>query len=599
MKKQLITEFLKLNPSTRPIKEEGVSFTLTEIRLASVFSRLLKDFANTVSTEVDVSYSDFKAFIARSSNKTILTQSADIGPIARFCDQWNSGEPSASASSPIHAHVVTSPGALAGRSAPEIKKSSREKVEAFLKDHQPSRSLPGLVGLNGESLSLSERRSIKIFLQLLKKFVSGAVSAASYMEFKRFIAKSSNKKILTETANIGFIVSFCDEWNSGEPSASADASTHAHVVKKLEASASRSAQKPAPKAKKNSREEIEAFLQEHPFARPLCGSGVNKQPYSQIEKKSARDFKGLLSEFLQTINPKVNSIPFYEFLDFISYSKYPEIIDKVLNIDIILKLYKDWVSKPPDIHRTYMLTETADIPLQNLVFLDGRYEDIEEIFDNMKANQAVGKKVFLNPNKHPEELFSEEAIQQLRDHKKTKKFVARYETSQAYYEEYDLPSVFYDQLHEYLNELYEIGLRKASISTWGFGELNEKEDKMRACKVAQKKFFDNLVLYCSPQDRKVLEEKRIFNKLRDKTGNSSTVKFYNLAQGVAPYHCMVTQQVYLWSMLCAERPGLSAPEGLLRHSQGVLWDLGPLESSISLPSPNGLMIAMTAPRPFG
>jgi len=253
------------------------------------------------------------------------------------------------------------------------------------------------------------------------------------------------------------------------------------------------------------------------------------------------------------------------------------------------------ITAAPEEHHTFMGTPIREIPAVRLLFIDDHYEDAEEIVNSMKMNAESGKKLFLNPRSIENNLFSVEAVQAIKQNSICMDFIVQYEIEQARLSQIELPDQFYNALQAYLMELYAMGDSNSDL--WGFMTSDGQEDheKLVACLNARKTFFETVKSVCDVDQQKALTLKVVSVSLR--RGSTSEVKFDIVAKGEDPYSCVITQQIYLWAMLRAQKPDMVVPEKLRFHGQARPYDLGELphrfeQQAFRMPPDEGFIFAM-------
>lgn len=213
---------------------------------------------------------------------------------------------------------------------------------------------------------------------------------------------------------------------------------------------------------------------------------------------------------------------------------------------------------------TFLGGAHADIPFENLLYLDGKIEDECEILSSLEQNARQGKNIFLNPNTSPAESYSADAQQILRLNSPCATFIKAHEAEQKRLEAVKLPSGFYDALASYLQSLSEIGAR---ASVWSFS-LSSQID---ACQQAKVRFFSQVEQCCTDEQNKALTLKQLRYGYHG-ASEGHTLRYITVARGEGIYDCVITQQIFLWFMLKQQRPDVPVSPQLLRHSQAAPFD---------------------------
>lgn len=214
-----------------------------------------------------------------------------------------------------------------------------------------------------------------------------------------------------------------------------------------------------------------------------------------------------------------------------------------------------------------MGTNHADIPAEDLIILDNQPHDIHEIYQYMQFLQSEDKDIYRNPSIENRTNFSAAAITMLSSHPVTSAFIATYEAEEERLSalQTTLDDVFFDQLHQYLFELYDIGNNGAS--EWCF-----PDDTIDACQMAKIKFHEEIISKLTPEQQRILLRAKINFSMRG--GAPSQESYRRVVEGEGEFSCVISQQIYLWSMLRDKEPTLVAPYQLVIHSQERDYDLG-------------------------
>ncbi len=86
------------------------------------------------------------------------------------------------------------------------------------------------------------------------------------------------------------------------------------------------------------------------------------------------------------------------FSDFINALNLSELQFDIEAEKQVAKIFRLWLSESDSSNiTTFMGTGISEIPLKNLVYLDGTYQDIEEMLSSMESNKGQGKNIFANP----------------------------------------------------------------------------------------------------------------------------------------------------------------------------------------------------------
>lgn len=119
------------------------------------------------------------------------------------------------------------------------------------------------------------------------------------------------------------------------------------------------------------------------------------------------------------------------FSDFINTLNLSELQFDIEAEKQVAKIFRLWLSESDSSNiTTFMGTDISEIPLKNLVYLDGTYQDIEEMLSSMESNKGQGKNIFANPSSVSNTMFSPSAIEILKAHPVTAQFIYQYEEEQ-------------------------------------------------------------------------------------------------------------------------------------------------------------------------
>ena len=216
---------------------------------------------------------------------------------------------------------------------------------------------------------------------------------------------------------------------------------------------------------------------------------------------------------------------------------------------------------------TFMGTLHTDIPTENLISLDGQPQDVHEIYQYMQFLQSEDKDIYRNPAIENRTNFSAAAITLLKNHPMTSEFIVTYEAEEERLSALQdtLPDVFFNYLHQYLFELYDIGNNGAS--EWCF-----PDDTIDACQMAKIKFHEEIIPKLTPEQQKILLRAKINFSMRG--GAPPQESYRRVVEGEGEFFCVISQQIYLWSMLRHKKPSLVAPYQLVIHWQARDYNLG-------------------------
>ena len=254
-----------------------------------------------------------------------------------------------------------------------------------------------------------------------------------------------------------------------------------------------------------------------------------------------------------------------------------------LQLAIFALLQQEYQKRNPVIFNdstptTFMGTAIFDIPFEQLLILDGKMEDAEEILQLIRSHSEAGKSIFQNPNLGANQLFSAEAISLIKQHPICREAVMKHEQEQNKLAQMQLSDAFYTALHTYLMKLFQIG-DSPDLNSWGYMTPDGQENyiKLSACMDARERFFETIKSVCTKEEERALEHKIISVPVHGGAPLSGpSVKFAILVNGVEPYNCIITQQIFLWAMLRAHNPEIITPEILRRHPQAAAFNLGGL-----------------------
>jgi hypothetical protein len=275
----------------------------------------------------------------------------------------------------------------------------------------------------------------------------------------------------------------------------------------------------------------------------------------------------LLSSFVAARQGIDKNTPI-NFSDFLTYlQNQPENQSRLsATAGLMETFFEFWLKESSDLHHTFMGTEIIEIPWKKLLFIEGRYASAEEILSSMQANAGSGKNIYLNPESERQELLTENTQNLLKRHPTCAEFIAEYESRQQEIATTPFPEEFYVELEKYLMQLYEIGNRN---SPWCFPKNTEL-----SCEIANTDFITKIKKLCAER-WSILKEKLVEVSLRYSLTTAS-VKFDTIVRGLEPYGCVITQQIFLWSMLRQKDPTVFfAPKHLINSPQAEDFDLGP------------------------
>ena len=228
-----------------------------------------------------------------------------------------------------------------------------------------------------------------------------------------------------------------------------------------------------------------------------------------------------------------------------------------------------WLRESQANASTFMLTPISDIAINQLVFLDGRYESSAEITAFIQNQIDSGKYLYQNPNTtNPILAYSPAAILLIKALPACRTLIQAHEAELAELASMPLPETFYNALHDYLRTLDQIGQKG---DRWYFDDTDDTE--VERCLLAKMAFFDEMRTYCDARQQTALTARTISIAVRNSTAPSE-LKFDDVAHGRGALDCIITQQIYLWAMLKQHRPEVVIPTHLLSHPQGQLFDLG-------------------------
>jgi len=214
----------------------------------------------------------------------------------------------------------------------------------------------------------------------------------------------------------------------------------------------------------------------------------------------------------------------------------------------LAKFCRDWLENSAHNQYTFMVTNIRQVPLKNLIYLDGFYEDINEILAWMNSCAKYGINIFINPTKKI--LFTQDAINTLKRYPGTSDFIQQKE--------------FYDALHEYLMKLYKIG-KENPLSIWSF-----PESKLEAYRIAKENFFKNIDSIFTPEKKETLSKTKIIVPYK---GTAPVEVTFNLVfdeKNESKY--IVIQQIILWFMLVKQRPYINIPFEIINSNDGSLFE---------------------------
>lgn len=234
--------------------------------------------------------------------------------------------------------------------------------------------------------------------------------------------------------------------------------------------------------------------------------------------------------------------------------------------------YQNWFKQSTDVGVTFMLTEQQDIPLSQLLWLNNRYESAEQLLTFITHQAKSGKDIFLDPNSHgpKRERFglADQAI--LAAHPTCQPFIEAYQKEQRRLAAIILPEAFYDVLQRYLDVLHTIGQQR---DPWSFSD-EEDAEAPAACSDAREQFFTDYQAVCNEEQQLALASSLQIKVPLRRSNQCVSANFTVVAQGIYPYNCLITQQMYLWAMLRSHRPETVVPAVLVNHSQAQHYNLG-------------------------
>lgn len=255
------------------------------------------------------------------------------------------------------------------------------------------------------------------------------------------------------------------------------------------------------------------------------------------------------------------------FSDFIVFSNFSKLTLPFEQEGELARICHLWLKEEEcGQENTFMGTQISEISLGNLVYLDNIYFDAAELLDFMMHQQTEGKNILQNPFSEGREKFSTEAQTILEDHPVTRAFISANisEEERLRIQHSKLPENFYDLLQSYLTELCEIG---KETTPWSFPDAS-----VAKCDEARNKFFNEVNQSINEELRAVLSQIKIYAPL--KRGGTEDVAYRLVIEGQGAYSCVISQQIYLWSLLREKRPSIIVPSEVSSHWQASLYDLG-------------------------
>jgi|GEM_PF-2890200 hypothetical protein len=317
--------------------------------------------------------------------------------------------------------------------------------------------------------------------------------------------------------------------------------------------------------------EIKAFIEKIQPTRSIPGMGLGSKPYRLNLIIGLESFLQQLNvkELRYRLDPINYDAPFNLFLAFLREAGFQTLLSEGAKYRKTRDFLGGWLTSSAASSSvfdeggtvTFMATEVKDISFENLLYINGGYEDATELLAFMKSNASEGRNIYNNPNKTPAEPFDNEAIKVLKQHEALNQFITEFEGRQAAYSRRTLSSIFFEILHRYLQELYDIGCY--NTSGWSFGGEGNQEPyqapdvgrrvegqtKIEACQGAKIRFFSAIESCCPPSDQELLKGTSITLRSSTDDRELSTLSFDVIASGRIPHECVISQQLYLWRLL--------------------------------------------------
>lgn len=179
------------------------------------------------------------------------------------------------------------------------------------------------------------------------------------------------------------------------------------------------------KSDKMKKIELAAYLQ----AGRQCLEQMLQKP-KDYEDKLLDDEAQLLSQMNDFFQSKAISKKHDEenidFEEFLMACKL-DVLKYVSEKGFLAKFCRTWLEQSEHNEYTFLLTDIRQVPLRNLIYLEGYYEKIHEILAWMKSRAKHEKNIFVKPGIVGEVSFSQDSINALKGHTVTRDFITTHE----------------------------------------------------------------------------------------------------------------------------------------------------------------------------
>ncbi|MES2203660.1 MAG: hypothetical protein V4496_00415 [Pseudomonadota bacterium] len=225
---------------------------------------------------------------------------------------------------------------------------------------------------------------------------------------------------------------------------------------------------------------------------------------------------------------------------------------------------KRWQAADGCNSHTYYGTPVDEVELNQLMFLDGRYESAEELKTFIQHQIDNSKYIFMNPGSERSQVsrvasYSNEAINLIRKHPTLRELIKDYEARKT---AFILPDIFYDELHRYLLDIYDLGYNEDK-SVWNFEEKNISQmEKVFNRGLEFQAFID---ANFSDSDKEFLSGEIIIIPIQGGAPYHERLEDVLLSRGNS--ECILFKQLVLWKMLDEKRSDISLPEALWQDAR--------------------------------